>query len=136
MRFSKLAEIYDRILHAGSEAKRISILADLFSSLDQKRLRAAVHLTAGEVIDPQLSDRLGIGPGTIRTAKETGDLSEVAAELMDGADNLAVDKLWQLANRTYDKRYRSYCIPRQTRGQESGTRRPLPLSPLPVYERA
>jgi DNA ligase 1 len=118
MKFSKLAEIYDRILHAGSEAKRVSILADLFSGLDQKTLRAAAHITAGEVIDPQLSDRLGIGPGTIRTAlaadsgkeageiekriKETGDLSEVVAELTGGADNLAVEELWQLANHTVE----------------------------------
>jgi len=119
MKFSELAEIYDRIQHAGSEAKRVGILAELFGGLDQKTLRAAAHITAGEVIDPQLSDRLGIGPGTIRAAlaaasgkeaseidktiKETGDLSEVAAELTDGVDKLAVDELWQLANRTVEQ---------------------------------
>jgi DNA ligase 1 len=70
----------------------------------------------GELVDPQLSDKLGLGPGTIRAAlaassgktedeiddeiKRTGDMSEVVAQFVQGADTLTVDKLWQRTNRT------------------------------------
>lgn len=116
MKFSKLAQTYDRTQQAGSEPRRVQLLADLLRRMDRKTLRAAAHFTASEVVDPQLSDRLGIGPGTIRTAlgqasgkdeseiddhvKQTGDMSEVVAELAHGSDRLAVDELWQRTNRT------------------------------------
>jgi DNA ligase 1 len=119
MKFSKLALTYDLIQRAGSEVKRIGILTDLFRRLDQKTLKAAVHITAGEVTDPRLSDRLGIGPGTIRAAlaevsrkdtseidhavKKTGDLSEVAAQYAGGSDTLTVDDLWRRTNRTVER---------------------------------
>jgi DNA ligase-1 len=116
MKFSKLAQTYDRIQEAGSEPKRVSILADLLRDADSKTLAALAHLTASEVVDPQLSDRLGIGPGTIRAAlsdlsghaeslidervKQTGDMSEVVAEIVKGSDTLTVDALWARVNRT------------------------------------
>lgn len=116
MKFSKLAQTYDRIQKAQSEPQRIRILADVFGSLDKRTLEAVAHFTVGEVVDPQLSDKLGIGPGSIRAAlvrasgktedeidnevRQTGDMSEVVARLVHGADTLTVDKLWQRVNRT------------------------------------
>jgi DNA ligase-1 len=115
MKFSKLAQIYDRIQEARGEPQRIRILAELLSGLDKRTLEAVAHLTVGELVDPQLSDKLGIGPGTIRAAlvwasgqtedeidneiKQTGDMSEVVAGLVRGSDSLTVDKLWQRVNR-------------------------------------
>jgi DNA ligase-1 len=116
MKFSKLAQVYDRIQEAGSEPKRVRILADLLRDADRKTLAALAHLTASEVVDPQLSDRLGLGPGTIRAAlaalsgqaeglidervKQTGDMSEVVAQFVKGRDTLTVDELWARVNRT------------------------------------
>lgn len=116
MKFSKLAQTYDRIQQAKGEPQRVRILAELLSGLDKRTLEAVAHFTAGEVVDPQLSDKLGIGPGTIRAAlveasgqsekaiddlvKETGDMSEVVARLVRGSDMLTVDQLWQRVNRT------------------------------------
>lgn len=115
MKFSKLAQIYDRIQGTRSEPARIKILAELFASLDKRTLEAVAHFTVGELVDPQLSDKLGIGPGTIRAAlvessgqtedeiddeiKRTGDMSVVVARLVSGSDRLTVDKLWQRVNR-------------------------------------
>ncbi|HEY0006054.1 MAG TPA: ATP-dependent DNA ligase [Pyrinomonadaceae bacterium] len=115
MKFSELARTYDKISSAGSEPKRIRLLADLFRRCDKRTLEAAAHLTASEPVAPQLSDRLGIGPGTIRAAlvqatglepaeidervKETGDMSEVVARIVKGSDTLTVDQLWQRVNR-------------------------------------
>ncbi|HEX8920385.1 MAG TPA: ATP-dependent DNA ligase [Pyrinomonadaceae bacterium] len=116
MKFSELAQIYDELEQAKSEPKRIQILAELFARLDKRTLEAVAHLTTGELVDPQLSDKLGIGPGTIRAAlatssgqtedeiddeiKRTGDMSEVVARLVAGSDALTVDKLWQRVNKT------------------------------------
>lgn len=116
MKFSTLAQTYDRIQQAKSEPQRIRILAEVLSRLDKRTLEAVAHFTVGEVVDPQLSDKLGIGPGTIRAAlveasgktadaiddevKHTGDMSEVVARLVHGSDTLSVDKLWQRVNRT------------------------------------
>jgi DNA ligase-1 len=116
MKFSKLAQTYDRIQEARSEPQRVRILAEVFSRLDKRTLEAVAHFTVGEVVDPQVSDKLGIGPGTIRAAlvkasgkteeeidnevKQTGDMSEVVARLVHGSDTLTVDKLWQRVNRT------------------------------------
>ena len=74
MKFSKLAQTYDEIQKAQSDPQRVRILAAAFSSLDQRTLEAVAHFTVGEVVDPQLSDKLGIGPGTIRftTTSSTG----------------------------------------------------------------
>lgn len=115
MKFSKLAQVYDRIQEAGREPARVKLLAALFRDANRKTLAALAHLTAGEVVDPQLSDRLGIGPGAIRTAlsdlsgqaegaidervKQTGDMSEVVAQFAGGSDTLTVEELWQRANR-------------------------------------
>lgn len=115
MKFAELAETYDAIQAARSEPARARILAELFTRLDRRTLEAVAHFTVGELVDPQLSDKLGIGPGTIRAAlaeysgqtedeiddeiKRTGDLSEVVAHVVRGADRLTVDKLWQRVNR-------------------------------------
>jgi DNA ligase 1 len=115
MKFSKLASVYDELQAAKGEPQRIRILEKLFSQLDKKTLEAVAHFTVGEVVDPQLTDKLGIGPGTIRVAlveasgkteeeiddevKHTGDMSEVVAHIATGTDTLTVDKLWQRINR-------------------------------------
>ena len=119
MKFSKLAQTYDRISQAGSEPQRVRLLADLFKRSDKKTVEAIAHLTVGELVDPQLADELGIGPGTIRAAltelsgkevdeiddlvKHSGDMSEVVASLVHGADTLTVDQLWQRTNSAVKK---------------------------------
>jgi DNA ligase-1 len=116
MKFSRLAQVYDRISEARNDSERVGLLADLFKKADKPTLEAVAHFTASEVVDPQLSDRLGIGPGTIRAAvahiagveeseiedevKRTGDMSEIVAEHARGRDTLTVDELWQRTNRT------------------------------------
>ena len=115
MKFSKLASVYDEIQKAKGEPQRVRLLENLFSQLDKRTLEAVAHFTVGEVVDPQLTDKLSIGPGTIRTAlveasgeteseiddevKRTGDMSEVVARIANGSDTLTVDKLWQRINR-------------------------------------
>jgi DNA ligase-1 len=115
MKFSELAQTYDRIQEARGEPQRIRLLSELLKGLDKRTLEAVAHLTVGELVDPQLSDKLGIGPGAIRAAiveasgktedeidreiKQTGDMSEVVAGLVRGSDTLTVDKLWQRVNR-------------------------------------
>jgi DNA ligase 1 len=115
MKFSRLAQVYDRISEARNDSERVRVLADLFCRADKQTLEALAHFTASEVVDPQLSDKLGIGPGTIRAAvariagaeeseiedevKRTGDMSEIVAEHVRGRDTLTVDELWQRANR-------------------------------------
>lgn len=115
MKFSKLASVYDELQAAKGEPQKIRLLEKLFSRLDKQTLASVAHFTVGEVVDPQLTDRLGIGPGTIRAAlvaasgkpegeiddevKRTGDMSEVVAHIAQGSDTLTVDKLWQRINR-------------------------------------
>src|SRR5215210_3878458 len=115
MKFSKLAQNYDALQQARSDAERARILSEMFARLDKATLEAVAHLTVGELVDPRLSDKLGIGPGMIRAAlvrasnqtegeiddevKRTGDMSEVSARLVRGSDTLTVDKLWQRVNR-------------------------------------
>ncbi|HEY0543904.1 MAG TPA: ATP-dependent DNA ligase [Pyrinomonadaceae bacterium] len=115
MKLSKLAQTYDRISEAAGEPERRRMLANIFRKADRKTLEALAHLTVGEIVKPELSDKLGIGPGTIRAAlalasgkaeseiddevKRTGDMSEVVGELARGKDALTVDKLWQRINR-------------------------------------
>ncbi|HKS29611.1 MAG TPA: ATP-dependent DNA ligase [Pyrinomonadaceae bacterium] len=115
MKFSKLAQVYDRISQSRNDSERVSLLADLFKRADKSSLEALAHFTASEVVDPQLSDKLGIGPGTIRAAlawlagveegeietgvKLTGDMSELAGQHAGGRDTLTVAELWQRVNR-------------------------------------
>ncbi|HJQ35173.1 MAG TPA: ATP-dependent DNA ligase [Pyrinomonadaceae bacterium] len=115
MKFSELAETYESIGRAKGDPARVSLLAGLFRDADARTLEAASHFTLSEVVDPQLSDRLGIGPGTLRSVlarmfdlepaeiddevKRTGDMSEVVAAHVGGADTLEVDKLWRRTNR-------------------------------------
>jgi DNA ligase 1 len=119
MKFSSLAQVYDRIAEARNDAQRVKLLSDLFRSSDRKTLEAAAHFTVSEVVDPRLSDKLGIGPGTIRKAvaeiagldesviedevKRTGDMSEIVARYARGRDTLTVDELWQSTNRTVER---------------------------------
>lgn len=116
MKFSRLAQIYDRIAAAQGEAERVRLLADVFRRADAKTIPAIAHLTASELVEPELSDKLGIGPGTIRAAladisgeaestiddevKRTGDMSEVVSERVRGRDTLTVDALWRRTNQT------------------------------------
>ena len=115
VRFSELADTYERISRAGSDPARVRLLAELFRGADRATLSAAAHFTLSEVVDPQLSDRLGVGPSTLRSVlarlydldpaeiddevKRTGDMSEVVAAHVRGRDSLEVDRLWRRMNR-------------------------------------
>ncbi len=119
MKLSELADLYDRIASTRSDPGRVRILADFFRGLDARTLAVVAHLTAGEVVDPQKGDTLGIGPGTIRDAlaeltgrspseivdavRRSGDISAGAAELADGDDTLAVTDLWRRLNRAVER---------------------------------
>jgi DNA ligase-1 len=119
VKFSELADTYERISAAKNDPARVSLLAELFASADRATLEAAAHFTLSEAVDPQLSDRLGIGPGTLRNAlariygldaeeindevKRTGDMSEVVAAHVRGTDSLTVDGLWRSMNRAAEK---------------------------------
>jgi len=119
VKFSELAGTYELIRQARSEQARVRLLADLFAGADARTLRAAAHFTLGEVVDPQLSDRLGIGPGTIRSVlarlfgldpaeideevRRTGDMSEVMAAHVRGKDTLLVEGLWRRLNRGVER---------------------------------
>src|SRR5436190_19026872 len=67
MKFSELASVYERIREAKNDPERVRLLAAVFRKADARTLEAAAHFTLSEVVDPQLSDRLGIGPGTLRS---------------------------------------------------------------------
>ncbi|MFL6257250.1 MAG: ATP-dependent DNA ligase [Pyrinomonadaceae bacterium] len=119
MKFSELADTYERISRATGDPARVRALADLFRDADPRTLSAAAHFTLSEVVDPQLSDRIGIGPGTVRSVlarlfglqpsaiddevKRTGDMSEVVAAHVQGSDTLEVEGLWRRANRAAKK---------------------------------
>lgn len=119
MKFSKLACVYDRIGGAKGEPKKVELLANLLRQADVETLKVLAHFTLGEVADPQVSDRFGIGPGTIRealagisgagadeidtTVKQTGDMSEVAAAArFRRSDTLTVGDLWRRTNRAIE----------------------------------
>ena len=111
MKFSELADVYDRISTAGTDAKRVKMLAETFRSAGEEDLAPIAHFTLGELVQPEYSDRLGIGPAAIRDqvaaiagkspdeiddeVRETGDMSTVAATYASGKDKLRVDELWQ-----------------------------------------
>lgn len=119
MKFSKLARIYDEVSDARNDSKRVKLLAETFKRADTGTLRAIAHFTLSELVQPELSDQLGIGPGMIRdqiavlarkeTAeieeeiRETGDISEVVAAYGNGHDHITVDQLWETANKTVEK---------------------------------
>lgn len=116
MKFSELAQTYDLIRQAKSEPQRVRILAGIFRRAESAELEAIAHFTASEMVKPVLSDQLGLGPGTIRTAvalisgrseteideevRHTGDMSDVVALHAGGRDTLSVRDLWQRTNRT------------------------------------
>lgn len=115
MKFSELALTYERISAAKNDPARVELLSKLFAAADRATLEAAAHFTLSEPVDPRLSDRLSIGPGTLRGAlarmsglsgeeindevKRTGDMSEVVAAHVRGADTLTVGGLWRRVNR-------------------------------------
>ena len=119
MKFSELAAVYDRISEAGNDAARVKLLADALQNADKKALPAVAHFSFGELVRPEYSDRLGIGPATIRDriaeiagktpaeiddeVRETGDMSEVAALYSDGKDKLRVEELWRLVSAAIEK---------------------------------
>ena len=119
MKFSELANTYERISRAAGDPARVRALAELFRGADARTLSAAAHFTLSEVVDPQLSDRLGVGPGTVRSVlsrlfglepaaideevRRTGDMSEVVAAHVRGSDTLEVDKLWRHTNRAVER---------------------------------
>jgi DNA ligase-1 len=119
MKFSELADVYERISRARNDAERVKLLAETFRSADENDLRAIAHFTFGEIVQPEFSDQFGIGPGTIREQiavlarkdaaeidaeiRETGDISLVAAAHADGRDSLEVDELWNIFQEAVEK---------------------------------
>jgi DNA ligase-1 len=119
MLLSRLADVYDALSSARSDSARARILADLFVTLDPKSLNAVAHLTIGELVDPGRTEALGIGPGMIRATiaelsgesleevderiRRSGDLGQVASELVEGDGSLTVTGLWQKVNRAVEK---------------------------------
>jgi DNA ligase-1 len=115
MKLSALARVYERVGGAGGDPKRVRLLAELFRGADKETLAAAAHFTLGEIVNPQLSDKLGVGPQTIRDAaaalagvgpeeiardlKASGDLGETVARFVRGRDTLTVADLWRRTNR-------------------------------------
>jgi DNA ligase-1 len=114
MKFSNLARAYDLISKANGDAGKVPILSGLLKKSDAETLKAVAHFTVGEVLDPRLTDKLGIGPGVVRNAiaraaskdpaeiedevKESGDMGEVAAAYVNGRDSLTVAALWRHVN--------------------------------------
>jgi hypothetical protein len=112
MKFSELANVYDKISKARNDAARVSLLVDTLQKAKGETLAAVAHFTFGELVPPELNGHLGIGLGAIRRqiaalahkdvseidneVRETGDMSEVAAEYANGKDKLAVEELWKL----------------------------------------
>jgi DNA ligase-1 len=119
MKFSELAEVYDEVSKAGNDSKRVKLLAETFKQADENSLRAIAHFTMSELVQPELSGQLGIGPGMIRDQiaalarkdpteiedeiRETGDMSKVVEAYGDGKDSIAVDELWKTINKTVEK---------------------------------
>ena len=115
MKLSALAKTYDRVAAAPREPERTRLLAQMFQRADSPTLYVAAHFTLGELVAPQFSDQLGIGPGTLRAAlaaasgrtpeeiddevKGTGDMSAVVARYARGRDTLTVADLWQRIER-------------------------------------
>ncbi|MCA1619727.1 MAG: ATP-dependent DNA ligase [Acidobacteria bacterium] len=119
MKFSELAKTYERVGGASGDPARVRLLAEMFRGADPRTLAAAAHFTLGEVVDTRLSERLGIGPATLRTVlarlygleaaavdeevRRTGDMSEVVAARVGGTDTLEVGKLWRRLNRGVER---------------------------------
>jgi DNA ligase 1 len=119
VKFSELANVYDEIGKAGSDSARVRLLSDTFKKAKGETLRAVAHFSFGELVPPEHSGELGIGPGAIRNeiaalagkssseiddeVRETGDMSEVAARYADGHDKLKVDELWRSITEAIEK---------------------------------
>jgi DNA ligase-1 len=120
LKLSELAQTYERIRAAKSDPARVRLLADIFSQADRKTVGPIAHLTSSEVVEPQLSEQLGVGPGMIRSVltelsgrepdeideelKRTGDMSEIVEmHAGRGDDTLTLDALWRRTNRTVER---------------------------------
>src|SRR5438128_751138 len=119
MKLSELATAYDRLARAGSDPERARILAEVLRNADTASLPVIPRLTLGEIVKPELSDMLGIGPATVRSVlseltgkspseisgevRRSGDLSLIAGELPFGTDTLKVDDLWKKVNRAVER---------------------------------
>ncbi|MCA1815750.1 MAG: ATP-dependent DNA ligase [Acidobacteria bacterium] len=120
MKLSELARVYDRVAAAKNDTERVGLLAGALRRADKRTLAPLAHFTLGELVPPQLSDRLGIGPGALRAAlvaltgkepdeidaqvKRTGDLSDVVAALFKAKrDTLTVDGLWRRTTRMVER---------------------------------
>jgi DNA ligase-1 len=119
MKFSELANIYDEIGKARNDAGRVKLLSETFSHAAGETLKAIAHFSFGELLPPEHSGQLGIGPGAIRQqiaalagkdpgaiddeVRDAGDMSLVAAKYADGNDKLNVDDLWKLLQDTIEK---------------------------------
>ena len=118
MKFSELADVYDRISEAGNDAARVKLLAEALRNADKKELAAVAHFSFGELARPEYSDRLGIGPATIRDqvaaiagktppeiddeVRESGDMSAAVAAYANGNDRLRVGELWSRVSDAID----------------------------------
>lgn len=118
MKFSDLAQVYELIGAAGTDAARVKLLSEMFERIGEKELAAASHFSFGELVRPEYSGRLNIGPATIRDRiattsakppeeiddeiREAGDMGTVAALYAKGKDRLRVDQLWRRVNDTIE----------------------------------
>lgn len=114
MKFSDLAKVYEEISDAGTDAKRVSLLAETLKRAKKEEISPIAHFTFGELVHPLYSDRLGIGPATLRgrlaaiagksveeiddEVRESGDMSLIAASYAEGKDRLRVDDMWRRVN--------------------------------------
>jgi DNA ligase 1 len=119
MKFSELAGLYDEISRARNDAARVELLADIFKKAGDDDLPAIARFTLGQLVPPELSDRLAIGPATVKEQvsrlfgkdpaeiedeiRAAGDLSEVVAAHVDGKDSLEVAELWDLLTEAIEK---------------------------------
>ena len=120
MKFSQLADVYHQISQAGNDAARVKLLAGVFeSAASDTTISAIAHFSLSELVRPEQSDRLAIGPATIREqiselsgkdvgeiddeVRQSGDMSEIAARHTNGKDSLTVDQLWKLVDNAIKK---------------------------------
>src|SRR5438128_2348338 len=81
MKLSELATAYDQMARAGSDPARVKILAEILRNADASSLPIIPRFTLAEIVRPELSEMLGIGPATIRgvlaelTGRTVADIS-------------------------------------------------------------
>ncbi len=102
MRFSRLAEAFEKLEKTSSQNAMVNTLADLFRETKISDIGKICYFTLGEVAAAYKNVRLGVGDEVVKSAialaadidkqkveedmKEIGDLGEVAYELVRGKE--------------------------------------------------